>query len=245
MRTSYLLRSFWRRDPHDPVQACGEQLWRFLDAARWLDPRLDGWRVRARTRDHLPDPTPLRSVGESIAAVEARSFDRSGSAGSALSLDNGQSGHSAASCDYLCGLHGELPLRWCPSSITLSVFARRPPLPLSDLDLLEALLFCVVHAFRPEWGVVGARSLPAIPIESDGRPAVGWITYLSSGIGRDFPAVSGVRQRRVGEHGTILSIAVDAFDLDDRTHVDKAEELSLALERAGLLRPLVALENEG
>jgi hypothetical protein len=116
---------------------------------------------------------------------------------------------------------------------------------LTSPAALEAAMRAAIDAFEPDWGFAGAEGCPNPPVAvfSDGVPAVGWMTFLSSRYPEipaalPRPAVAHVIPRR----GTLVVAHPDRFDERDATHLSAMEKVREALEAAGVLVPAAALD---
>lgn len=111
---------------------------------------------------------------------------------------------------------------------------------------LEAILRAAVEAFRPDWGFASLEGLPEppLPVFSDGVPAVGWMTVLSSRYppipaALPKPAVAHVLPRR----GTLVVAHPELWNEADPAHQRAVEEVRETLEKAGVLLPAASLDD--
>ncbi len=108
---------------------------------------------------------------------------------------------------------------------------------------IENALRAAVAVFRPDHGHAGTPTFPSpsASLFSDGRPAVGWMTYLS----RAYPAVPPVLPRpataeAVAHLGTLLIAHAELATDDDALQRAAVERLRATLDAAGVLVPAEA-----
>jgi hypothetical protein len=104
---------------------------------------------------------------------------------------------------------------------------------------LQYMMTALVNGWRPLFGFAGTLQDPPAPeaIFSDGRPPVGWLTYLS----RAYPPLPQVYPRPTTAYampeGTLVAAHPDLYDPADPAHAAAVERVRALLEHARVLVP--------
>jgi hypothetical protein len=72
----------------------------------------------------------------------------------------------------------------------------------------------------------------------DGRPCVGWLTYIAHRCGSLPPLPEQVHLEPLEDQGTLILLTTERFSLANPAHVDLARSVRERLEQAGLMPPL-------
>ncbi len=107
-----------------------------------------------------------------------------------------------------------------------------------ETDSFFMMFQALIGAFEPLFGFVGSSRRPAVPtaIISDGRPAVGWLTFLANSYPLPTtwprPAVS-----YAADGGTIIAAHPEVFADNQPKHLAALERLQTHLEQHDVLLP--------
>lgn len=147
---------------------------------------------------------------------------------------------SPAAFTITCGIEplGLDPI-WVPNRLEFLVRAG-PGDDRGSRAVLEGVMRHAVAVFEPDWGFAGSERVPTtpLPLYTDGRPVVGWMTYVRAG----FPEVPRTLPQPavpypVNARGTLIVAHPEPFregDAAQRAAMDRVRE---ALEAAGVLVP--------
>jgi hypothetical protein len=72
----------------------------------------------------------------------------------------------------------------------------------------------------------------------DGRPCLGWLTYIAHRCGSVPPLPEQVRVEPLEDQGTLILLTPERFSLENPEHVALAQSVRERLEQAGLMPPL-------
>jgi hypothetical protein len=110
---------------------------------------------------------------------------------------------------------------------------------------LEAVMRQAIRVFDPDWGFAGTDRVPTkpLPLCTDGRPIVGWITYLRSGypeVPRTLPKPAVPYPVEGG--GTLIVATPEPLREGDRSQREAMDRVREVLESAGVLVPPAEIE---
>ena len=104
--------------------------------------------------------------------------------------------------------------------------------------IVEKLLRAAVNCFRPDFGYAGSHDhpLPPVPLMSEGKPPVGWMTYLSA----RFPPLPTKFEKpsvihAIGSHGHLIVAHPKLFDDADSEQAEAIAKVKAALEEVDAL----------
>jgi len=104
---------------------------------------------------------------------------------------------------------------------------------------LHAMLRALVDAFSPLFGFAGSAELPLAPtaIVSDGRPPVGWLTYLARGYPSLPPSWPTPTVAYGWPEGTLVAAHPELFDERNPEHRAAMDRVRTLLDEAGVRVP--------
>ena len=128
---------------------------------------------------------------------------------------------------------------WTPNRLELLVRRDADP-ELQSRAVLEGVMRAAVNVFKPDWGFAGSEHIPQapLPVFSDGRPVVGWMTYLRAA----FPEVPRTLPQPavpypVGVLGTLIVAHPEPMREGDESQRTARKRVEETLAAAGVLIP--------
>lgn len=107
------------------------------------------------------------------------------------------------------------------------------------VPVLEQVVRAMVRAWAPDGcTVIPEGDLKAKKAMLDGRPCLGWLTYIASRRGSVPPLPEQVHVQPLEDKGTLIILTPECFSLENPEHVALAGSVRERLEKAGLLPPL-------
>jgi immunity protein 52 of polymorphic toxin system len=115
--------------------------------------------------------------------------------------------------------------------------------PAASRVLTVPVLKEVVRALVLAWdadacAVIAEEDRSAKKAMGDGRPCLGWLTYVANRCGSVPPLPEQVLVEPLEDKGTLILLTPECFSLENPEHVSLARSVREELEKAGLLPPL-------
>lgn len=200
-------RAYWT-SRGESAEDGAARLVRCLCQLQTLNPVLDRWYAKTRTRDEMPREVEVTS--EALTALLLRGQIRREQGGYAIpklgysaALWNGR-GEDAADFSVTCGatasdigVLNHFVVKLEPSS--------KPSEPIGcSMDLGAALIDAIVRAWEPDWATWSDHRLRDAQAAAPGQPILGWITYLKSGC--QIPDVSDIAVVSEANDGHLVAV---------------------------------------
>lgn len=152
-----------------------------------------------------------------------------------LVFSNGLPGLKHLKGSVLCGITQESKGMWFPNRVTLAFWGGAGTSEIAP-EAVDELLEMAVKLFDPDWGGVGVKGRPQVPLIRilTGYPIVGWKVYFSNRYG--VPPDGAVPLT----NGFLFSAVDKWFDQNNQDHLRRREELEVLLDHHGWLRPSAA-----
>ncbi len=242
----YRIQLYWS-GRSDSVDTMAHQIQVLVSSLRGLDEGLSQWLWRNPETDELES---LASKKACQSALQASAFPwqmgaeqrRSYQPHFFLNRDIEPPGELLLTC----GITPFSVPAFVPNRLTLLLSPRATKEEPTRL-LFERILRLAVPTFKPDWGYAGTEYVPTAPLPmfSDGRPAVGWMTYLSS----RFPPLPATFDEpasvhAVARHGHIIVAYPRRYDPGHPEHAEAVAQVRRALDEAQVLIPNHMLQRQ-
>jgi hypothetical protein len=234
----------YRSDPPGPPSKRLEpaevrRVYEVVSGLRGLDPELSEWSVEG----DLGYGAALRSEEQVAVELERGAVEWETGEEVRRSYEiaaRSRLGRGPARLTVVVGVHGPPGLvAFMPNRAVLELDVSvgfgwpEPP-------LVQAALASMAAAFEADFGFAGSELRPLQPraLFDEGRPPVGWMTYLAGRLGALPPSLpTGAVAYRAG-HGSIVVAHGKAYRDDRREPREAVARVEVALGEAGLLVPV-------
>lgn len=127
---------------------------------------------------------------------------------------------------------------WVPNQVVIELVGAAEFALRSEPQKLFALVQSIVGIAQPAWLVVASNGIPRAPVPpfADGRPTVGWVTYLSAA----YPPTPRTLPSPSTAHDLGTGVMLVAHSSEPKE--DPIERLAGALSEARVLVPAIAVK---
>lgn len=218
-------------DPRDLAR----RLWAVIDNWRATDPRADGWAYETDGGNER-----VASVEECQRALEDSAYEWSLGEEPRVSYEPtlcvGSPEAPLVQVTYTCGI-GEIGIEGIFAPSRFEAIVDETMTADDGAALLQTWMLKAIEVLRPRFGHAGSLDIPQplVPLSPDARPPVGWLTYLSHGLGELPPKLPHPAVAYPAPDGVLL-VAYPALFLPYRSaHRESVNILRDALTESGAL----------
>lgn len=244
MTSRCCIKLYWTGRSDSPNPA-GERLYRLLSELTRVGTRFAGWQLTDRS-GHVVGPAGTQADCVQAVELNARAWHTGDQQHTSYQpfLFCGDATDPTVELTLTCGINvrsfaeaflpNRLELEWRPSATGE---------PLSQ-ELTHWMLATAATVFPADFGFAGSAAVPTPPqpLFSDGKPAVGWMTFLSSSYPPLPPELPEPAQlHSVGRLGQVVVAHPEPFDDADAEHLAAIAGVEHALKQAGVLIPWAEL----
>lgn len=227
---TYYAGAYWGPRKESPEE-CARRTAAFLNLLAPCDPFLAHWYKPARSRKDARKHPLMPPDVATLAEFFRRGVNREKGGpvfedlGFTFWFGNGGGNYDSANLQITCGGYSEAVSNVCVLTLPTPGYGANADRVLTAPVLTHAVRSMAL-AWEPDWAFVTSSSYQRQYPEADSAPfSLGWVTYLSRGLGTVPPLPAPVRIEPVEDRGTLILLTPERFTVANPEHVALATRI--------------------